>query len=469
MAEITSNDNVTVQDILDGKKELLSLDFATPHDREIAVRCMDKNQLLSRQLDIGNPDQLETLKLWVAKKYANLLILTSQQRCKELIDIFLEGKLQQQLDQLKESDPLKNSVSIIHSYTKQQLICYNYETKEGEAVSYFDNKLGIPVKLKTEASVKLKVLDSLKLVKKIDIELERVDLTITVNLINNIIAEYLRETLLEIVDVQKVSYYDLPRYFAVIRDSLQSRLQVAFGAYGLEISDLKINDIYLLNDIDKHLESQYFALAKIARVKEFEYKLEEQSLKLYEKKASIHAAYPDFQVGLTEAEKDLALERYLKRIGQDKEVEVNVNEEVLDDRYRENTDAVTTAKINAPVKPQKYVSSKKCRIWYGIAAALWAVLTVIFNVLGNDFATIGIIIGVVGAIGLAVVGILLRYQLRYGVSKAVKEEYDQKMETYRKNLKAYQDNAAASKLAQDEATATIEDNESAAVADSFGE
>ena len=438
MAETNTSENLTIQNILDGKTDFLTLDFTSAQDRTSALNCLNKKQLLARRLNVNNHGQLEVLKLWVESKYENILVLTAEQRNKELIDIFLEGKFRNQLAQWAKDggDPFGNSVALIHSYTKQQLICYNYETKEGEAVSYFDETLGIPVKLKTEASLKLKLTDALKLVKKIDIELERVDLTITINLINNIITDCLRSALLEIIDGQKISYYDIPKHYPEIRDALTEQLQSAFAKCGLSLSDLKLNDIYLTNDIDEQLENQYFALAKIARVKEFEYKLEEQSLKLYEQKAKIHSHYPDFQPGLTEAEKDLALERYLKRVGKAKEVTVKVHQEVLPDRVDENTDSLSSVTINAPTEPTPPIPSKKYRVGYGIVTALWAILTVVLCVL-EDMLMYGIIIGAVGFVGLLICGIILRYQLKYGLSKAEKEDYDQKLEAYHKSLEEY--------------------------------
>ena len=431
-------DKITVQDIQTGKRDFLSLDFSNAEHREVALACMNDNQLLARKLDINVPNQLELLKIWIAKEFEYLLVLNPGQRCKELLDIYIEQKFDLQLFKWEmEKHPYNGIVSIIHSYTKQLLLCFNYKTKEGEAVSYFDENLGMPVKLKTSADIKLKVIDSLKLVQKIDIELESFDLSLTINAINNIVADSLRATVLEVIDAHKLSYYDLPRYSITIRDLLVKKMQPIFAAYGLEIAELKLSDICLTSNVGEQLENQYFALSKMARVKDFENRQEERSLKFYEQKAAIHAKYPNFQLGLTEAEKDLALDRYLKRVQKYEEAKGDIETAKLDPKL--DTDPIRIgAGITEPQKPDDLKPNWKFRIGFGIGVLLWLALTIAFSLI-EDLTTVGIIIGAVGAVILLGVGFCYRYQLAFGVSKERKQSYDQAMKTYKANLKAYQE------------------------------
>lgn len=436
MPEITNN-NVTIQNILDGKKDFLSLDFNAHQDRDIALQCLEKNQLLARKLNIAKPAQLDLLKEWLVKKYEYMLILKPEQRCKELVDIYLGEKYKEQLSKWSgEGDPLAQHISLMYSYTKQQILGYTYETKKGEEVSYFDDNLGVPIKLKSEINIKLKLVDALRLVKKIDIELERVDLGLTVKVIHNALTDCLRSSILSVIEENNLSYYDLPKHLPKIKEVLAASLKLVFDRYGLYISELKINDISLTNDMEEQLEQQYIALAKISRVKEFEYKQEEQSLKLYEKKARIHAAYPDFQLGLTEAEKDLALERYLKRVGEAKEVTTEVKHKELGKALDTDGDVSSTT-ISAPVPPVAPASSKKYRIWYSISVVLWAVLCAVFLSMGEELLTFGIVIAIVGFVALLTTGILLRYQLKYGMSKKTKDSYDEQLKIYNKQLDEY--------------------------------
>lgn len=429
---IITNDAI-VQNILDGKQEFLSLDFATGQGVECALRCLDSRPLLSRMLNSNDPAQREVLKVWIERKYSNLILLNVEQRHKDLVDVYLEKKYTEQLK--AQNNPFAKSVSIIHSYTKQQIICYDYVTKEGEAVCYFDEVLGVPVKLKTQAEFKIKLIDALKLVEAIDVELNCVDLGLTVNFINNKITDCLRETLLGLIDSKKTTYYDLPRYFGEIKHLLSVNLQKVFLNAGLIVADIDINDISITNNASEKLENQYFALAEIARVKEFENKMEEASLKFYEKKAMIHEKYPNFQMGLTETEKDLALNRYLKRVGKEKEIVANIKDKPLDNRPKigpEVTKAVV--KEEMPVAPSV---NKKWRTLYIVCGIAWLIISVLLTAIEMT-RIFGIALLVIGAAAYTALGIVFRYEIRYGVRKKEQLDYERKLNDYQKRKTEYE-------------------------------
>lgn len=431
------NEKITVESILAGEKDFFSLNFDQIEDRETALKCLDKMQLLALRLNINIPSHFELLKLWIKRKFENLLILAPEQRCTELVNIFLEEKFKRQLSQQSNPDPfLVKSVSMVRSYNKQLMLCYNYETKEGEVISYFDEVLQIPVKLNTNAALKLKLVDGLQFVKALDIELDYVDLHATVNLINSLMVQSIRASLLEIICDKNVSYYDMPKHLEDIRNDVSQRLTIDVAKYGMQLAELKINDISLINRIDEQLEKQYYALAKLSQRKQFEYRLEEESLKLYEKKAMIHANYPDFEPGMTEAEKDFALERYLKRKDKSKDLEVEVHTQKTAKRLAEHTGAATTVMINKPKAPVPPVKQNKYRIWFAIMTLLWVAATIALFVIDN---TQGAAIAVlcVGAVAVAGCGYLLRYQLRYGVSQKAKKDYEEALKTYEKLLAEY--------------------------------
>lgn len=431
------NEKTTVESILAGEKDFFSLNFDRIEDREIGLNCLDRMQLLALRLNIDIPSHLELLKLWIKRKFENLLILAPEQRCTELVNIFLEEKFKRQLSQQSNPDPfLVKSVSMMHSYSKQLVVCYNYETKEGEVISYFDKVLQIPVKLNTNAALKLKLVDGLKFVKALDIELDYVDLHATVNLINSLMVQSIRASLLEIICDKNVSYYDMPQHLEEIRGDVSKRLTAEVEKYGLQLAELKINDISLINRIDEQLEKQYYALAKLSQRKQFEYRLEEESLKLYEKKAMIHAAYPDFEPGMTEAEKDFALERYLQRKDKSKDLEVEVQTQKTAKRLTEHTGAATTVMINKPVAPVPPVKQNIYRIMFIIMTLLWVAATITLFAVG-ELESAAIAVLCVGAAAVAAFGYLYRYQLRYGLSKKAKNDYEDAVKTYEKLLAEY--------------------------------
>lgn len=444
----------------------MTLNFDSVEERDIALKCMDRVPLLAHRMRVENPSHLEVLKMWVTRKFENLLILAPEQRCAELVNIYLEQKFKTQLTQGNGTDPvLTKTISLLYSYTKQLIIEYNYKTKEGEVVSYFDSTLNIPVKLTTNANVKFKLIDGLEFVKNLDIELNYVDLHTTVSLLNDLIVDSLRSSLLDIIGKKNVSYYDLPRHYDAIKRAMLQKLASPAAKYGLQVTSIKLNDISLIDRIDEQLEKQYYALATQAQVKQFEYRMEEESLRLYEKKAGIHAAYPDFEPGLTEAEKDFALERYLKRKDKSKNLEVKVDTQKIDQRLVEHTKTATTVSIAKPEPPKPPVKRNKWRVLFAVLAVLWLVPTVLTFVFNLNYVAIPLLI--VGVLGLVALGITKRYQLRYGLTQKEKTEYDKAYQVYEKLLaeyKAYNQqgaklNGTASDAASDKSSAATDAKE----------
>lgn len=455
------------QQICYGSGDLLSLDFTSAEDREIAVRCLDKRIYLSAKLNPDIWEHREVLKVWIRKNYRNIFSLRIDQRHKDLVNIYLEEKYNEQLKSLISSENankgahkdnefnLSDCINLIHSYSGQQLIIYKYATKEGEVVCYFDNTLGVPAKLKTNADFRIKIIDALALVKKIDIELERIGLTKTIEFINNIINDNLRETLLNIIENNKITYYELPRYYRLIIKQLKTNLQDVFNECGLLIDDIKINDISLTNNMDDILEKEYFNLARIAHEKEAENKINEMSLKLYEQKAMIHEKYPNFQMGLTEAEKDRALSRYLERLRNEKKTEPQIKNEALakigigEDEITNNSN--NDADEAAPVK----VITNKYRYIYGIAFAIWLIASITLTYIETTRA-LGIVILSVGAVLLILLGYFWRIELIEGMTRADKKIYEDSCKAYENRLNdkrnyesEFQKNSQEKEISQD--------------------
>lgn len=431
-----------VHDIIEGKMELSALDFTTGQAKEIALLCLEEKQFLARQLDASDVSQREVLKLWVEKNYGNLLLLNKEQRHADLVNVYLEHKFKEQMQKwTKENNDVSKDFSIERSYSGQQIINYNYATREGEAICYFDNGLGIPVRLKTQAAFRLKIINALWLVENLDVELKRADLSLTINLINTCIHNCMRDVVLTVIETKKLSYYDLPRFFTAIKDKLAVSLQAQFNKFGVLVMDADIKDISIINKVTEKFESQYYALAEVALVKEFENKLEAASLKLYEQKAMIHDKYPSFQTGMTEAEKDLALSRYLKRTGQEQELAaVDVITDVLPPKPHDPTALVTKAEIKKPVQPAAPVPKNSYRVAYGIVVALLIAIGAALTVLAILFqktVIIGASVLGVGVVVAVVWGILWRFELKHGMSNSAKTTYEQKLAEYNKNLEEY--------------------------------
>ena len=338
--------------IINGKAKFSELNFAEKIDRAVALNCIHAKTSWALTLDVTVPEQLTVLKNWIKEDCRNLFLLDASQLCAPLIDIYLHTKF-------TKAPAYKDNkeVTIIRSYDNYMVFNYVYATKEGEVVSYFDEKLKLPIKLKTKAEVKLKMLDSFAFVKKMDVNLQLIDISIANERMESVINDCLREAILEVIESKNVSFFELPKYYAAIRSECVTRLQEKMTAYGMNVEEVKICAIDIPNNTAQLLESQYFALAEERRVKEYENEMEERALKFYEYKASIHNKYPEFPITLTEAEKDFALGRYMKRIGKADEYYTEIVNENLAEREQAGSGTLTSKgkenTVEAPVAKKK--------------------------------------------------------------------------------------------------------------------
>lgn len=340
----------TVSEILRGKRDLLSLDFKKEEDKSVALKCIEARLDLAYKLDPSVPEQKDVLKDWLKDDYTNFLKLKKvQQQDASLLDYYLYSKFIK--DNAQGSD-----VTITKSFSNKTTLTLSYVTKEGELVTYYDKNLGYPVKLKTEADVRIRLTAPLKLVSKIDLNISSLDLKVVTYNVRNVINNSLRQTIIKEINDRNLSYFDLSQYFASLASAVKADLETIFADYGFEVDDVYIVNIGIPSDSVKMIESQLFAIAEQKRVKDFENEMEAQSLKFYAEKAAIHNKYPEFPLGLTEAEKDFALRRYKERLGKDTAYSAELSDDKLDTRESfsvQPVKPVSSLKTNAIDKPTK--------------------------------------------------------------------------------------------------------------------
>lgn len=419
----------TVTRILSGQKKFSDLDFSVSKDRRVALDCIKAKQDYVFSLNADNEFERMILKEWVRGDYRNLLVLKKEQWHKELIDIYLFLKFTKGADYQSDS-----SLSILRGYDQKLMFIFSYVTKEGETVAYFDKTLGVPTKLKTTATIKLKLLDSASLVKKIDISLQWLDRKLVLAQLNNVINGVLRDIVLSTIEENNVTFFDLPRYFTYIGEKIKSELEKALLTYGLSVSDVNIINIVIPNNTGEVLEKQFLYLAKERNLREFEHDMESASLKFYEQKAAIHEKYPEFPITLTETEKDFALERYLKRIGKENSHTEDIVEESLEKRDTDLKGSLTKTTLKMPVAPEEPPKSKTLAIFI----SLFAVAIVVAGLLFIASKVAGFI-----ALGVVILGFGLYATFAFdklkksGAADKRHKEYQRQYEEYQKALDDY--------------------------------
>ncbi|MBO4539512.1 MAG: hypothetical protein J5781_04490 [Clostridia bacterium] len=429
---VLSSDNI--QEIaapyMERQKDFIDLaELKEPRDLEIALFCLNHKRNFLAELDINNPSHMKILKNYVNRNYSNYLILSNYNlENEELFAIYLYRKF---IEAAKE----KKTISVMRSYDKKTVLCYRYETKKGETIAYFDKMLGVPTVLKVTADLKIKVVGPEKLLQAVDVEVNMIDLGLTGNYIDTIVGKYLRDTILGYLQKNDLTYYLMPQHYTAIGDEVKKTLNKTFGEAGLEICDLNILDITIPNNTNEMFERQFFAIAEAERVKDYEYRMENAALDLYAKKAEIHSKYPDFPVTLTESEKDFALNRYLKRIGVDTDLSVDIKSDELADREKQGIGTLTKTKMAEPIAPKE---PKKPNAFRKVFFALLTVCILVSVIMLIVMLPIGLICLGVTILLFGVLASVKWNALKVGKSESkAYNEYKKQYEDYKAEYALY--------------------------------
>ena len=310
---------------------LAELNFNFEESVKLALHCLNTNAALAKGLDLTSESNLKVLKRWIGNDFANYtLCVINGVEHPELLTMYLAKKFEQ------NHNPADKNLTLVGSYDKKLIINYQYETKRDAAITYFDQVLGIPTALTVRANLKLKLVDAQKLVEKIDVEASAINLDMAMGHLTAIVNRVVRDTILSEIAAKELSFFELSHHFTLLNKSILVALRTELAESGLEAVDFVIANIVVPDNTQAVLQNQFFAIAGAERVKAHEYRMQSLALDLYERKASIHEKYPHFPLTLTEVEKDLALNRYLNRVGKTTEVKpevkVEVSEKSLDDR-----------------------------------------------------------------------------------------------------------------------------------------
>lgn len=364
--DIPSDAPIEVQaaPFLERRKRLSEMDFQKQKDVDVAIYCLNSNPRMVNDLNVDVESHLYVLKEWIKNDLRNYITCIKYKVCHiELLTLYITNKLKGTKDGVDGQE-----VTPIDSYDNKLVLNYQYETKHGETITYFDKVLGVPTSLIVKAGVKLKLVDAQKLVEKVDVDIKRIDLAIVTCFVTTILNRTVRDTILSFIDTKKMSFYDLPQHYTIINKEILDSLTNCFGECGLAAMDFSISDISVPDNTDSLLRNQFFAIAEAERVKAHEQRLESASLDLYERKAAIHNKYPNFPITLTESEKDLALNRYLTRIGKDTMLKADIKERRLTNRKVSNEGTATAERSVAPITVTK--QSNGFRVFYAIMVSV---------------------------------------------------------------------------------------------------
>ena len=291
------------------------------------------------------------LKYSIEQDYKLFLQLDKAQYDEDMANGFLYGMLTRSNGRTKEL----NDQFICRSFDESLVLNVLYETHDGEQIFYYDNQLEVPTFLIANIQFAFKVNSVLKLFEKLDTSLSMIGFNTVNNELIKWINEAYREAISKFIDDNKLDVYKISGLYGEIEKELSNSLNKILEGSGLSVYAVNVNKISIPENTYKILERQSLELVNVKNKRNNELEYEKLSLQNYARKAEVHAQNPGFELTLTEAEKDFALNRYITKHDVDtnkvrKEIESSTNEladrkvKVADTKIEKVADVIDSVK-----------------------------------------------------------------------------------------------------------------------------
>ena len=304
------------------------------------------------------------IKKCVEKDYKLFLHLTPEQYDEEMANNFLYTVLAKSYKQnVKAKD---NEQFIGRSYDESLVLNVLYQTHDGEQIYYYDNQLEVPTFLIANIQFSFKVNSAISLFRKLDTSLTMIGYNKVVNELTRWVNVAYRQAIHTFISNEKLDVYKLTGLYGEIENELYNELNKILEGSGLSVYRINVNKINIPENTYKLLEKQSLELVNEKNRRNNELEYEKMSLENYALKAEIHSRNPGFELTLTEAEKDFALNRYITKHDVDtnkvrKEIESSTNEladrkvKVADTKIEKVADVIGTVKKKVNVNLILYV------------------------------------------------------------------------------------------------------------------
>lgn len=383
------------QDLIFERVDVNDLNLTQKNQREAFLSAIkERPNLLTK---VKQENAMHYLKPAIETDPINFVYLEKRQYNDELAEIYLSYRL----DTKNESRSVNNAESskwfTTHNSVDGKLILnYNYVTPNGEELYYYDNELQVPVSIKSNFKISLKVNHALTFIEKIDMHVTQLGKSKVESIIADLLDNQYRSVLSNYISKRKIGYYTLCTSINDFENELQNKLESVYKPYGIEVVDVIVRRFAIPKAIQDQIEDQAFEIRQLKADMNANHELAKKSLENYEAKLAIEQKYPDTEHTLTEYEKDLALKRYLVKTGQLSKEAIDRNINIK--RQLENKDSVISKEKDiVPTIPPKKNPFKTGYFWLLIIS-----LIINFIVLGNDTAGglifLGINVAIFGSI-----------------------------------------------------------------------
>lgn len=348
------------KNLVNEKLNANKLDINNYKQRKAFLQAIEQRPRLLNSLDAENRE--EFLMLAIKEDYRYFTYLDKQYYTEELASEYLYSRLLEgSKDMFKDKQKhnyLKGFASILDgngeglydsfvgqvgdnfryviqkSYENKVLLSFNYATVDGDEVFYVDRELEVPTSLKSHFKVSFQMVDTLKFLEKMNVNVAQLGVEKIYNTFTDLICGNYKTFLHQYIDEHNAGFYTLTSTTPQIQEWIKARFEEKFTEYGVELTDFIIKSINVPREVVYKIEDQALDTLLARHKMEADTILQRQSLANYIEKLEALKAYPDAYPEQTEYEKDLALDRELKRSGkyQDKLVDRNIGLAKMEER-----------------------------------------------------------------------------------------------------------------------------------------
>lgn len=327
----------------------------------------------------------------------NFIYLEKEQYSDELAEMYLSYRLNTKKDGKSDNTVEQSKWFTTHNSVDGRIVLnYNYVTPNGEELYYFDNELQVPVSIKSNFKISLKINHALTFIEKIDMHVTQLGKSKVENIIADVLDNQYRTVLSNYIAKRKIGYYTLCTSISDFESELQARLGSLYKPFGIEVADVIIRRFAIPKAIQNQIEDQAFEIRQLKADMNANHELAKKSLENYEAKLAIEQKYPDTEHTLTEYEKDLAVKRFLFKTGKLSKEEIDRNINIK--RQVENSDKVINKEDDIiPTIPPKKNAFKIAYITF-LVISLFINLIVLTSNVSSGLIYLGINVALFGSI-----------------------------------------------------------------------
>ena len=381
-----------VQGLVAGTVDVNEVNVAKRNQRDAFLSAIKQRPNLLAKVKDENSDVL--LPLAIRNDHTYLVYINRDQYTDALVQAFIFKRFDERND--KKGTFEKRNFIVQKSLDNKAVFNYCYTTADGEELYYNDKEFGIPTSIKSSFNIALKLVDAVKLVDKLDTHITQLGAEKIKNSIEQIVSTSYRIYLNKIIHEQEISYYNLCDSFDKIKTEFTELINTKLCDYGIVVSDFNMGKIAIPKDMQRKIENLAFQLRQRRADDEANSEMARASLDNYEHKLSIQSKYPDAPYTLTEYEKDMALKRYLMKIGRgvedtvDSSIEINQTARRVDAQISKEDDIVP----DIPVPKNKFRTNF---IIMAVAAVVLSLIVMASNS-GAGLIMLGAFVGIFGTV-----------------------------------------------------------------------